>query len=107
MTFLADPVSIVADGMTFLEGCGVRSGLVFVGANCCDNGPDCFACDEPGDFDNCPDMTFLTEPANVVSPGVTYPKMHDVLDGSVYEHDNYGGNRANYVDCAEPDDFDG
>ena len=49
-------------------------------------------------------MTFLTEPVNVVSPGVTY---HDVLFGSVYEYDHYGGNRPDCVDCAKPDYFDG
>ena len=44
-------------------------------------------------------MTFLTEPVNVVSPGVMYDGTPDVLVGSVYEYDHYGGNR--------PDDFDG
>ena len=107
MTFLVDPVRIVTDGMTFLEGCGVQSGSVSVVADCCDNGPDCFACDESGDFDISPDMTFLTELVNVVSPGVMHHETADVLDGSVYEYDNYGGNRPDYVDCGEPNDFDG
>ena len=62
VTFLADPVGVVTDGMTFLERCGVCSGSVFIDADCCDNEPDYFACDEPGAFDICPDMTFLTEP---------------------------------------------
>ena len=104
VTSLADPVSVV----TFLEGCGVQSESIFVGADGCDNGPYCFVCDEPGDFDICQDMTFLTEPVNVVSPGVTYHESPDVLVGSsVYEYDYHGGNLPDYVDCAEPDDFDG
>ena len=48
MTFVADPVSVVTDKVAFREGCGVRSDSVFVGADVCDNGPDCFACDDPG-----------------------------------------------------------
>ena len=84
VTFLADPVSVVTDGVTFLEGFGVRSDSVFIGADGCDNGPDCFVCDEPGDFDICPDMTILTETVNVVSPGVTYHETPDVLVGFVY-----------------------
>ena len=107
VTFLADPVGVVTDGMTFLERCGVCSGSVFIDADCCDNEPDYFACDEPGAFDICPDMTFLTEPVNVVSPGVTYHETADVLDDSVYEYVNYDDNRPDCVDCAEPDDFDG
>ena len=54
-------------------------------------------CDELGDFDNCQDMTFLTEPVNVVSPGVTYHKTPDVLVGSVYEYDHHGGNHCNLL----------
>ena len=47
VTFLDDPVGGVSDGMTFLEGCGVWSGSVFVDADSCDNKLDYFACDEP------------------------------------------------------------
>ena len=35
-----------------------------------------------GGVDNCQDMTFLTEPVNVASPGVTYHETPDVLVGS-------------------------
>ena len=49
----------------------------------------------------------MTEPVNVASPGVTNHETPDVLVGSVYEYDHYGGNRPDCVDCAEPDDFDG
>ena len=56
---MADPVGVVTEGGTFLEGCGVRSGSVFVGEDCGGDGPDCSACDEPGGFDICPDMTFF------------------------------------------------
>ena len=107
VTFLVDPVGVVTDGMTFLEGCGVWSGSVVIDADGCDNEPDYFACDEPGAFDICPDMTFLTEPVNVVSPGMMYHETVDVLDYSVYEYVNYGGNHPDCVDCAEPGDFDG
>ena len=106
MTFFTDPVSVVTDGMTFLEGCGVWSGSVVDNAECCDDRPDCFDYDEPGDCDIYPEVTFLTEPVNMVSPGVTYHETDDVLDGSGYEYDNYVGNRLDCVDCANPDDFD-
>ena len=52
-------------------------------------------------------MTFLTEPVNVASHGVTYHETPGVLVGYGYEYDHYGGNRPDCVDCAEPDDFDG
>ena len=104
---MADPVGIVTDGMTFLEGCGVRSGSVFAGADYCDNGPDCFACDELGDFDICPDMTFLTEPVNVVTPGVAYQENSVVLCGSVSAYDNCDGDWPDCVDYDEMGDCDG
>ena len=62
---VADPVGVMTDGVAFLERCGVRCDSVFVGADVGDNGPDCVVCDEPGDVDNCPDVTFLTEPVDV------------------------------------------
>ena len=63
-----DPVGVVTDGVAFLEGCVVRSDSVFVSVDVCDNGLDCFVCDEPGGVDNCPDMTFFIESVNVIFP---------------------------------------
>ena len=48
-------------------------------------------------------MTFLTEPVDVASPGVTYHGTPDVLVDSVCGCDRYGGNRLDCVDCAERD----
>ena len=52
-----------------------------------------------------PRYDVLTEPVNVASRGVTHHETPDVLVGSVYEYDHYGGNHPDCVDYAEQDDF--
>ena len=84
---------------------------VVTGVDCCDfvvGGPtaasrsgadgdvDCFDYDELGDFDICPEVTFLTEPVNVVSSGVTYQETDVVLDGSTSTYVDYGGERGGW-----------
>ena len=38
-TFLADPVSVVVDEMTFPDGCGALDGSVCDCGDCCDGSP--------------------------------------------------------------------
>ena len=56
VTLLADPVGVVIDGITFQERCDVLSDSVYDNDDYCDDTPDYFDCDKPGDFDGCPDV---------------------------------------------------
>ena len=40
VTFLADPVGVVPDGMTFRDGCGALDGSVCDCGDCCDGNDD-------------------------------------------------------------------
>ena len=53
---LADPVSVVTNEMTFQERCDVLSGSVYDYDDYCDDSPDYFYYDEPGEFNACPDI---------------------------------------------------
>ena len=48
--------------MTFWDRCGARDGSVYDYDDYCDDSPDYFDYDEPGDFDCCPDLYGLMGP---------------------------------------------
>ena len=51
MTFLANPIDVVADGMTFQDGCGDLDGSVCDCGDCCDESPGYWNDDNQGDCD--------------------------------------------------------
>ena len=106
VTFLADPVGDVADGMTFQEKCGVRSGSVCDYDDYCGDGPDYCDYDKPGDFGGCPGVRLLTDPVSVVTDGMMFQEKYTALSGSVYDYDDYCDDRPDYFDYDEPGDFD-
>ena len=89
VTSLADPVDVVTDGVTFREKCGVLDGSVCDSDDYCDDTPGYWDDDEPGDFGGCPDVMLLADPVSVLTDGMTFQERCDVLNGSVYDYDDY------------------
>ena len=62
--------------------------------------------DERGGWDGCPGVTRLTNPVEVVTDGMTYQEIIEILSGSVYDYDDCFDNYLDYFDYDDPGDVD-
>ena len=79
MTFLADPVGNVTDGMTFRDKCGALDGSVCDCDDHCDGSPDYWIYGEPDDCGGCPDVTLLADPVSVVTKEMTFQERRSCI----------------------------